>query len=310
MARKKRSAVTKQHGQSDSPLFKLPGELRNRIYDLVFEHDNEAVSIRDAFSPLGKRHPNAAPPSSALLRACRKLHHESKVFHAVAYRNYWRKSFVIDLREVDALRGYIMFVPTLWIDNYIMKVKNKHTNDTEVLLSRSGGHWHAKAKSAHPYNLTNCIIAHTKACLGKIPWEFPFCQGNMVSDGYFDLMFGPRCSPQNRRRLFVLAGLMDRNQKQSSKTGKKFKAKYKRPQRPTQAPDRRRTNPKCGPLSENERRAILKNRMAFPQGMAPLTKSELLRILQPRMGLTLDTCPNVLKRQAALWEHYMTVYSQ
>jgi hypothetical protein len=89
--------MAKQHEQLDSFFFKLPGELRNRIYELVFEHDNEPVNIVDAFYPSLKVLSNAAPPSSALMRACRRLCSECMGFHAVAYRDYWRKDFVIDL---------------------------------------------------------------------------------------------------------------------------------------------------------------------------------------------------------------------
>ena len=306
MARKKRTAVTKPCEQLNSLFFKLPSELRNRIYGLVFEHDDKPVNVEDAFSPSSEILSSAAPPSSALLCACRKLHHESKGFHTVAYRNYWRKDFVVDLRRVDALRQYIEHVPTAWIDAYIMKVESEGIADFEVLLSRCGGRWHVKAVKCDPWHLTNSITTHTWTCLEKCPWDPSFPQGNMVSDDWFETMFGIRCTPQKRRSILAKARLVDRNQ--SSRSRKSSKPKYKRPHRPTRVQVCHRTNPKVGPLNEDKRRDILKNRMHLPKAMAPLTKSELLRIMQPRMGLTWEQSPDFLKQQAYTWEQYMIPY--
>lgn len=164
MARKKRTAVKKQLESPDSPFFRLPGELRNRIYELVFAYDGEPVNVEDAFLPSGGLCSKARPPSSALMRSCRKLYHESKDYFPVAYRNYWRKDFVIDLRKIDALREYIESVPTAWIDTYIITLDTSHDYDsTRVVISRDGGQWHAKVRSGFPSSLARAILRHTLA---------------------------------------------------------------------------------------------------------------------------------------------------
>jgi hypothetical protein len=245
MAHKKRAAVTKLHEQSDCPLFKLPGELRNHIYELVFEHDDEPVNIEDAFSPFSNVLMEAAPPSSALIHTCRKLHLESKGFHEVSYRNYWRKGFIVDLWRVDALRGYIKRVPTAWIDSYIMKMEISDASASEVVLSRFGGRWHVKARTDSPYSVTGHIAKHTRRCLGLPRSNSPWGQISLLWDSLHDILYGPGFPVEKENKLNAMIGTTDMIRTRGGNSKTKSKPKYKRPKHPSKLHGCHRTNPKC-----------------------------------------------------------------
>lgn len=61
-------------------LFRIPAELRNRIYELCFVKANE-VNLLEAM-----------PPSKALLLTCRQIHDEARLMRRRAYRDYWFKT--------------------------------------------------------------------------------------------------------------------------------------------------------------------------------------------------------------------------
>lgn len=100
-------------------------------------------------------------------------------------------------------------------------------------------------------------------------------------------------------------GARKKSMRRSNKLKKKPRPKYKRPKRPADASACCRTSPKCGPLNEIMRRVIMSNRTKLPKSMAPLTKNELLRILQPRMGLPPKKCPQSLRLAAQSWEFHL-----
>jgi hypothetical protein len=227
----------------------------------------------------------------------------------VAYRNYWRKDFVVDLRRIDAFRGYIEHVPTAWIDNYTLKTRTRHGHLAEAMLSRFGGRWHAKARRGSSYTwVESIIIEHIRACLGQSDVYSCF-PGNPVADGRFEIISGPWSHAEKRHKLLVEAQSRLETKKQSSKSRKKSsKPKYKRPQRPSEVQKSHRTISRCGPLEEHVRRRISKNRMQLPVGMAPLTKSELLRILQPGVGLPPVSCPYCFNVSANTWQQYLNTF--
>jgi len=65
--------------QSGCRLLLLAPELRNSIYELVFDESSD--------SPVDLRHTN--PPSRALLLTCRAIHAETSLVYRHAYRQYW-----------------------------------------------------------------------------------------------------------------------------------------------------------------------------------------------------------------------------
>lgn len=87
--------------QQQSVLFKLPPELRNRIYEMVFDCELDSINLAATFDPvvvINRKHAEfirplkrsaAAPPSTALLRSCQKLYYESVVIFKTALRAYW-----------------------------------------------------------------------------------------------------------------------------------------------------------------------------------------------------------------------------
>ena len=62
-------------------LKKLPAELRNQIYELVFSPNHrkdDSVELRDA-----------TPPEGSLTRSCRQIYREASAMYRRAYRDYW-----------------------------------------------------------------------------------------------------------------------------------------------------------------------------------------------------------------------------
>lgn len=144
---KKSIPLLQQRQSPKCPLFRLPGELRNIIYELVFENGNDTISVADFVSAPAKAGKHVGPPSSALVRSCQKIHDETKSMFAVAYRRFWQKSFVVDLRDVYVLSYYMKHVPTAWIRSYILIMDTGYDDaPTEVVLSRSCGKWQATAR--------------------------------------------------------------------------------------------------------------------------------------------------------------------
>lgn len=73
-------------------LLDAPPELRNAIYELVFEPDvTEEVEFLFA-----------EPPSKALALTCRQIYEEARLVHRAAYRRFWRETkFTITLPCVE-----------------------------------------------------------------------------------------------------------------------------------------------------------------------------------------------------------------
>lgn len=68
-------------------LWRLPGELRNQIYELLYEDDIKTEIIKIA---------NASPPSPDLLLTCKQAHNEARCYYLQASRQYWTQNeFVV-----------------------------------------------------------------------------------------------------------------------------------------------------------------------------------------------------------------------
>ena len=126
--------TTKTHEPPNCPLFQLPGELRNYIYELVFENGNDIVDIIDAFMPstnnkvspaTNLRKATAAPPSSALLRCCQRIHSECKGTFDEATRRYWKKVFTLDTRKITLPDNFDELVPVDRINTLIVTEKDR-----------------------------------------------------------------------------------------------------------------------------------------------------------------------------------------
>lgn len=86
-------AIHAAHDQQQSPLFRLPPELRNRVYEMAFEDEAESIDVTQVC---------ARKPSSALIRSCRRMHAESNGIFKAAFQDFWQKDFVIDLCKGSA----------------------------------------------------------------------------------------------------------------------------------------------------------------------------------------------------------------
>ena len=129
MESERRPLVTEGGGSSNSPLLKLPGELRNRIYELVFENDSETIDIADAFfkdadsssdPTVTLRKASAAPPSLGLMLCCKSTYAESKQLFASAADRYWNKTFTIKLEDVQPVERIVDSAPARLIGTRII----------------------------------------------------------------------------------------------------------------------------------------------------------------------------------------------
>lgn len=152
---KQHTKMTNRRERPEAPFLQLPGELRNYIYELAFENGSDTVDIADAFlrpvranmSPaMNLRRATAAPPSSALLRCCRKIHSECKDTFGEATRRYWKKVFTLDMIQFTLPENFDELVPMDRINTLI--VTEKHREMTYHLVElpslkelRSGDFW-------------------------------------------------------------------------------------------------------------------------------------------------------------------------
>lgn len=172
----------------ECPLWKLPGELRNRIYELVVENDSDTIDITEAFpatplksvatyencplrrsasaSPVLAASLSSAPPSAALMLTCQRLHEEMKGIFADAYQRYWEKSFVVDLQANRDLIENLVNLPAVAISTFVIKVQSKVIGrrlqdidiPVEITLSRVEGQWRASANPEHLARDASLII--------------------------------------------------------------------------------------------------------------------------------------------------------
>lgn len=143
----KRVPVLRRSASPESPLFKLPPELSNRIYEFVFEITGEdTIYVTDAFLPPGYSRPNAntalpklAPPSAALIRCCQTLYEESQGIFLQASRSYWKKDFVLKLeqiRHIPVFKCLIDSIPTRKMYKLFVLADVEHEQTLRFALCR------------------------------------------------------------------------------------------------------------------------------------------------------------------------------
>lgn len=95
-----------EHESHDCPfLTRLSGEVRIKIYEFVFENGSHTIDMAEAFCTANNslRKATAAPSSTALMQTCHQINGESKLIFTAAYKRYWKKEFVIRLKDLKAL---------------------------------------------------------------------------------------------------------------------------------------------------------------------------------------------------------------
>lgn len=165
------------NNQQHSRLFRLPAELRNQIYEMVFESDedkDETIEILDAFTlakrfrsddPASDVRYSLPPPSSALLRSCQRMYSEAKDVNlfAPAWECYWRNDFVIDFDKnsfEDAYPGYVKFVSLPRLQRCTIIVRENSSTEKPYTVSvamrrREDGIWLAAFKAHHVPDATD-----------------------------------------------------------------------------------------------------------------------------------------------------------
>jgi hypothetical protein len=125
--------VLARHNQQQSPIFKLPPELRNRIYEMVYEQglDPEGVNADEALT---------RKPSSALMRSCQTAHAESQGLFNAAFQRFWREGLVFNLRDRNAVFPPILskdVIPFHRVHSFRLVVRHGERLAT-VTLRRTG----------------------------------------------------------------------------------------------------------------------------------------------------------------------------
>lgn len=125
------------HSQQQSRLFDLPPELRNCIYEMVFAAETRSVDVIVPVTrclthrgrghlcfidlPDFDYHPEAMPPSTALLRSCQRAYQECRDLFKPAQQASWNnREFVLNLHSADHLAKYVMRIP----DNYLDRIRS------------------------------------------------------------------------------------------------------------------------------------------------------------------------------------------
>lgn len=86
---------TSANNQQKSPFFKLPPELRNRIYSLAFSsptNKDGSIDLKHAY-----------PPPKDILMTCQRIYNECRGIQKTAYREYSDRVFVIDVKGRESL---------------------------------------------------------------------------------------------------------------------------------------------------------------------------------------------------------------
>lgn len=106
----------------------IPAELRNNIYELAFTSDQEG--------PI--EFCKAAPPSNALLLACKQIHNEAVQIYRAAYHRYWSTSeFVIDILESDLTDDEKVWGASTRWETMLIEYIGRHTKNPPA---RCGAH--------------------------------------------------------------------------------------------------------------------------------------------------------------------------
>jgi hypothetical protein len=108
--------------QPESPLLRLPGELREQIYDFLF------VSTRVTFGErstgrIGRRTLKPAPHSLALLRVCRQIYKECKYF--------WLSRVLFNFESVESLLDKLSPLPLATLS----QIRHVRTRGDTLMLS-------------------------------------------------------------------------------------------------------------------------------------------------------------------------------
>lgn len=164
--------------QKQSIFFKLPPEMRNRIYEMAFDCEVDSIDLAATFD-LGmtsvhnrdhlvasRTRSAAAPPSTALLRSCQKLHYESVGIFKASLQAYWHKDFVFILqgRERNATSNKICSIPNKYlarIRRFVFVVEHDAMRMV-ITLTWSAEIWHAQISNQCSFQDPGTFVAVDK----------------------------------------------------------------------------------------------------------------------------------------------------
>ncbi|EME77951.1 uncharacterized protein MYCFIDRAFT_79195 [Pseudocercospora fijiensis CIRAD86] len=121
----------------------LPAELRNEIYELVFNPNLQKSRIN-----LFK----ANPPEKSLLLSCKQIYSEAKVMHRDAHRKYWKKNdFFIDSVGAAAYNVELTHIHARDVDQitklHVIQDEAGYVGEAEVRTisyTLDGQHWNVR----------------------------------------------------------------------------------------------------------------------------------------------------------------------
>lgn len=174
------SAKSQGHG----PLFLLPPELRNRIYELVFEFNNDTEELIELTGciTLAQTHRSDTPtpdvrfslppPTSALLCTCQQLYTESALFLKPAQHRYYSKNFFIDFEKIScrsdrSKRNYFAFAPVSGIPKYTVQIEEPEAprDGFDVAIERWDEGWRVVCQASRSVTICDGMLGVSNALL-------------------------------------------------------------------------------------------------------------------------------------------------
>lgn len=140
--------------QTHCPIFRLPRELRDIIYQHVLETEtSEQVPLNGA---------EVAAPQLDLPLTCRRICDEAMQLHQAAYKAFWSsKTFTIsdnlDFNEASITAGHIEYMAHVMIDASSLREfpTNEQTEMLALVSTPGSGVW--KPESRHDCLIWTCV---------------------------------------------------------------------------------------------------------------------------------------------------------
>lgn len=154
--------------QQQCLLFTLPPELRNTIYEMALQCEEETINLVKKGRRAGSDAvclqiclDNAALPSPALLCTCQQIHQESSGIFTAAIEAYFEKKFEIDLHGSAGYPDtYIIRTPDIYLArihklNFLLESGNLRVEVTAKKVHVGCGLWNFKIAHQSPYADSN-----------------------------------------------------------------------------------------------------------------------------------------------------------
>lgn len=156
------------HQQQQSPLFKLPAELRNAIYEFSFTVAVNERTWRARKPKIELKKAELTMPSSALLRTCKAINYEATGM-IEPHAQEWKNAIftVSDLDDDDLLPDLRRMSPTTFKKIRFIQLRVHDGICSVVLdLTRSASGWKQQAPNVRSYQnaFGSVLLQRQKQC--------------------------------------------------------------------------------------------------------------------------------------------------